>query len=184
MFSICVFGHPALRKKANEVSANEPQLQELIDEMFETMYNAEGVGLAAPQIGIPKQLFIIDTKGFKETYPDTEEVKEVFINPEVEEVLGDDFTFNEGCLSLPEVREDVVRKSEVILTYTNRENERKTTHFKGLTARVILHELDNLDGHVFTDRVSSIRKMIIKKKLNDIASGKTKLKYNSKHNQI
>ena len=181
MFPICVYGHPALRKKAIEVSAREPQLQEFIDEMFETMYNAEGVGLAAPQVGISKQLFVIDTNGFKETYPDAEMVKEVFINPVVEESLGEDFTFNEGCLSLPEVREDIVRKSEVILTYTNRDGERKTNHFKGLAARVILHELDHLEGHVFTDRVTSIRKMIIKKKLNDIASGKTKPKYKSKN---
>ncbi|MCL2289499.1 MAG: peptide deformylase [Bacteroidetes bacterium] len=182
MLTIHLHGHPVLRKKANEVSTEEPHLQELIDEMFETMYNAEGVGLAAPQIGQSLQLFVIDTHAFKESYPDTEEIKEVFINPEVIEELGYDFTFNEGCLSLPEVREDIVRKSEIILTYINREGERKTTHFKGLVARVILHELDHLEGHVFTDRVSSIRKMIIKKKLNDIASGKTKPKYKSKHN--
>jgi len=182
MLPICVYGHPALRKKAKEATAVDAPLQTLIDEMFETMYNAEGVGLAAPQVGIAKQLFVIDTNGFKETYPDTEMVKEVFINPKVEEILGEDFTFNEGCLSLPEVREDIVRKSEVVLTYTDRDGERKTTHFKGLVARVILHELDHLEGHVFTDRVSSIRKMVIKKKLNDIASGKTKPKYKSKYN--
>jgi len=182
MLTIYLHGHPVLRKQANEVATNDPRLQELIDEMFETMYNAEGVGLAAPQVGQSLQLFVIDTHALKESYPDTEEVKEVFINPEVVEELGDDFTFNEGCLSLPEIREDIVRKSEVILTYINREGERKTTHFKGLVARVILHELDHLEGHVFTDRVSSIRKMIIKKKLNDIASGKTKPKYKSKHN--
>ena len=182
MLPIYLFGHPILRKKTNEVSSQEPQLQELIDEMFETMYHAEGVGLAAPQVGHSLRLFVIDTHGFKESYPDVEEVKEVFINPEVEEILGEDFNFNEGCLSLPEIREDVVRKSEVVLTYTNRKDERKTTHFKGLVARVILHELDHLEGHVFTDRVSSIRKMIVKKKLNDIASGKTKPKYKSKHN--
>jgi peptide deformylase len=182
MLTIYLHGHPVLRKKANEVSADELQLQELIDEMFETMYHAEGVGLAAPQVGRSLRLFVIDTQGFKESYPDAEMLKEVFINPEVVEILGEDFTFNEGCLSLPEVREDIVRKSEVILTYTNRENIRKTTHFKGLVARVILHELDHLEGHVFTDHVSSIRKMIIKKKLNDIASGKTKPKYKSKHN--
>jgi peptide deformylase len=182
MLPICVYGHPALRKKANEVIAIDQQLQEFIDEMFETMYNADGVGLAAPQVGVSQMLFIMDTKGFKEAYPDVEEIKEVFINPKVEEILGKDFTFNEGCLSLPEVREDIVRKSEIILTYTNREGERKTTHFKGLPARVIQHELDHLEGHVFTDRVTSIRKMIIKKKLNDIASGKTKPKYKSKNN--
>jgi peptide deformylase len=182
MLTICLFGHPVLRKKANEVSANEPHLQEFIDELFEAMYNAEGVGLAAPQVGRSWRMFVIDTHAFKESYPDVEEMKEVFINPVVVETLGEDFTFNEGCLSLPEIREDVVRKSEVILTYTNRESERKTTHFKGLVARVILHELDHLEGHVFTDRVSSIRKMIVKKKLNDIASGKTKPKYKSKNN--
>jgi len=182
MLPIYLHGHPILRKKSNVVTEPISQLQELIDEMFETMYNAEGVGLAAPQIGRSLQLFILDTHAFKETYPDTEELKEVFINPTVIEVLGNDFTFNEGCLSLPEIREDVVRKSEIILEYTNREGERKKTHFKGLVARVILHELDHLEGHVFSDRVSSIRKMIIKKKLNDIASGKTKPKYKSKHN--
>ena len=182
MLTIYVYGHPVLRKKACEISFDEPHLQELIDEMFETMYNAEGVGLAAPQIGRAVRLFIIDTHAFKESYPDTEEMKEVFINPVVVEILGEDFTFNEGCLSLPEIREDVVRKSELILTYTNREGKRITKHFRGLPARVILHELDHLEGHVFTDRVSSIRKMIVKKKLNDIASGKTKPKYKSKHN--
>ncbi|MCL2167536.1 MAG: peptide deformylase [Lentimicrobiaceae bacterium] len=182
MLTICVFGHPALRKKASEVSLNKPNLQEFIDEMFETMYHAEGVGLAAPQVGQAWRLFVIDTYGFKESYPDVELLKEAFINPEVVEILGEDFTFNEGCLSLPEIREDVVRKSEIILTYFNSEFERKTTHFKGLAARVILHELDHLEGHVFTDRLSSIRKMIVKKKLNDIASGKTKPKYKSKFN--
>ena len=182
MLPIFLHGHPVLRKKANEVSANESQLQELIDEMFDTMYKAEGVGLAAPQVGQSLRLFVIDSHGFKEAYPEVDEVKEVFINPEVIEELGTDFTFNEGCLSLPEIREDVVRKSEVILTYTNGEGERKTVHFKGLIARIILHEFDHLEGHVFTDRVSSIRKMIIKKKLNDIVSGKTKPKYKSKNN--
>jgi len=182
MLTIYVFGHPILRKKTNEVSENEPNLQEFVDDMFETMYHAEGVGLAAPQVGRSVRLFVIDTHAFKESYPNVEELKEVFINPKVEEILGDDFNFNEGCLSLPEIREDVVRKSEVILTYTNKEGKRKTTHFKGLVARVILHELDHLEGHVFTDHVSSIRKMIVKKKLNDIASGKTKPKYKSKHN--
>jgi len=181
MLPICVFGHPVLRKKANEVPANNPYLQEFIDEMFETMYNAEGVGLAAPQVGRSWRFFVIDTHAFKESYPEVEEMKEVFINPVIEEVLGDDFTFNEGCLSLPDIREDVVRKSEIILTYTNREGERKTAHFKGLSARVILHELDHLEGHVFSDRISSIRKMIIKKKLNDIAFGKTKPKYKSRN---
>jgi len=181
MLPIHLFGHTILRKKAIDVSVNEPDLQELIDEMFATMYHAEGVGLAAPQVGKLLRLFVIDTHAFKESYPDVEEMKETFINPEVEEILGEDFTFNEGCLSLPEIREDVVRKSEIILTYTNREGKIQTTHFKGLVARVILHELDHLEGHVFTDRVSSIRKMIVKKKLNDIASGKTKPKYKSKN---
>jgi len=181
MLTICLFGHPVLRKKAIEVSANELHLSEFIDEMFETMYNAEGVGLAAPQVGRSLRLFVIDTHAFKESYPEVEEMKEVFINPEVVEILGEDFSFNEGCLSLPEIREDVIRKSEVILTYYNKEMKSTTKHFKGLVARVILHELDHLEGHIFSDRISSIRKMIIKKKLNDIASGKTKPKYKSKN---
>jgi peptide deformylase len=182
MLNICVYGHPVLRKKANDIAVIDEQLQGFIDEMFETMYNAEGVGLAAPQVGHSLRMFIIDTQGFKESYPETELVKETFINPEIHEILGVESSFNEGCLSLPEIREDLVRKPEIILSYTNRAGERKTTHFKGLPARVILHELDHLNGHVFTDHVSSIRKMIIKKKLNDIASGKTKPKYKSKYN--
>jgi peptide deformylase len=182
MLPIYLHGHQILRKKTIEVSVIGSQLLKLVDEMFETMYNAEGVGLAAPQVGQSLRLFVVDSHGFKETYPDVELLKEVFINPKVVDELGEDSTFNEGCLSLPEIREDVVRKSEVILTYTNREGKRKTTHFKGLVARVILHELDHLEGHVFSDRVSSIRKMIIKKKLNDIASGKTMPKYKSKNN--
>jgi peptide deformylase len=181
VFPIYIFGHSILRKKAAEVPADEPHLQELIDEMFETMYNADGVGLAAPQVGHSLRLFVIDTKGFKEMYPEVEVIKEVFINPEVVELLGENFTFNEGCLSLPEIREDVVRKSELILTYTNRDDERKTVHFKGLPARTILHELDHLEGNLFTDHISSIRKMIVKKKLNDIASGKMQTKYKSKN---
>jgi peptide deformylase len=130
MLPVYLHGHPILRKKANEVSAVDSQLLELIDEMFDTMYKAEGVGLAGPQVGQSLRLFVLDSHGFKEAHPDVEEVKEVFINPEIIEELGADFTFNEGCLSLPEIREDVVRKSEVILTYTNREGERKTAHFK------------------------------------------------------
>lgn len=179
---VYLHGHSILRKKSIEVTEEVSTLEEFIDNMFETMYKAEGVGLAAPQVGRSIRLFILDTNGFKETYPDCEELKEVFINPEVVEILGDDFSFNEGCLSLPEIREDISRKSEVILTYTNRNGERKTVHFNRLIARVILHELDHLEGKVFTDHVSSIRKMIIKRKLNDICSGKTKPAYKSKHN--
>jgi len=180
MLPVYLYGSPILRKKAKEIGLNYPELQTLIDEMFLTLEKAEGVGLAAPQIGLSLRLFIVNTKPFKETYPETEEVKMVFINPIVEEEFGDPFTFNEGCLSVPEIRESVVRKSKIKVTYTDAEGKRKTEDFDGLLARVIQHEYDHLEGLIFTDRLSSIKKMIIRKRLNDIENGKAKPKYKSK----
>ena len=180
MLPIYLYGNPILRKKAEEIDMNYPELQTLIDEMFISMEKAEGVGLAAPQIGQSIRIFVIDTNPFKEVYPDVKELKAVFINPIIEEEYGELFTFNEGCLSVPEIREDVIRKSKIKLTYTNEKGERKTEDFDGLVARIIQHEYDHLEGLIFTDKLSSIKKMIIKKKLNDIKDGKTKPKYKSK----
>ncbi len=175
---IYIFGNNVLRKKAAEISDSEfEKIPALVEDMFATMYKAEGVGLAAPQIGQSIRLFIIDTEPFIESYPETELLKEVFINPVMEEEFGDDFRFNEGCLSLPELREDVTRKSEIKITYTNLEGVRETKHFKGLVARVIQHEYDHLEGKVFTDSISPIRKMVIKKKLDNISKGKVGTAY-------
>lgn len=180
MLPIYLYGNPVLRKKATEITLDYPELDKLIDEMYESMQKAEGVGLAAPQIGLSIQLFIIDTKPFQEFYPEENPISEVFINPKIEEYLGEDFVYNEGCLSLPDIHEEVTRKSEIIISYIDRAGNAQRKHFKGMAARVIQHEYDHLEGLVFTDRVSQLKKMILKKKLTEIASGKKKPNYRSK----
>lgn len=180
MLPIYLYGNPVLRKTAEEITLDYPDLSSLIDEMFDSMKKAEGVGLAAPQIGLSIRLFIIDTAPFQELYPNEEAIQEVFINPKIEEYLGEDFSFNEGCLSLPDIHEEVIRKSEVIISYTDRSGNLLKKHFKGMAARVIQHEYDHLEGLVFTDRVSQLKKMILKKKLSEISSGKKKPSYRSK----
>lgn len=180
MLPIYLYGNPVLRKTAEEITLDYPDLSSLIDEMFDSMKKAEGVGLAAPQIGLSIRLFIIDTVPFQELYPNEEAIQEVFINPKIEEYLGEDFSFNEGCLSLPDIHEEVIRKSEVIISYTDRSGNQLKKHFKGMAARVIQHEYDHLEGLVFTDRVSQLKKMILKKKLSEISSGKKKPSYRSK----
>lgn len=180
MLPIYLYGNPVLRKTAEEITLDYPDLSSLIDEMFDSMKKAEGVGLAAPQIGLSIRLFIIDTAPFQELYPNEEAIQEVFINPKIEEYLGEDFSFNEGCLSLPDIHEEVIRKSEVIISYTDRSGNKLKKHFKGMAARVIQHEYDHLEGLVFTDRVSQLKKMILKKKLSEISSGKKKPSYRSK----
>ena len=171
---VYLYGNPILRKEAVEIEMNYPGLKELIDNMFETMYHDNGVGLAAPQIGKSIRLFVIDTEPFLETYPDAEVIKAVFINPIIEEEFGDDFTFNEGCLSVPDVHADVVRKSEILLTYFDENGKLQEREFKGVAARVIQHEYDHLEGQVFVDKLPSLKKMVLKRKLSDIAAGKSK----------
>lgn len=180
MLPIYLYGNPVLRKTAEEITLDYPDLSKLIDDMFDSMKKAEGVGLAAPQIGLSIRLFIIDTAPFQELNPNEEAIQEVFINPKIEEYLGEDFAFNEGCLSLPDIHEEVIRKSEVIISYTDRSGNKLKKHFKGMAARVIQHEYDHLEGLVFIDRVSQLKKMILKKKLSEISSGKKKPSYRSK----
>lgn len=180
MLPIYLYGNPVLRKTAEEITLDYPDLSSLIDEMFDSMKKAEGVGLAAPQIGLSIRLFIIDTAPFQELYPNEEAIQEVFINPKIEEYLGEDFSLNEGCLSLPDIHEEVIRKSEVIISYTDRSGNQLKKHFKGMAARAIQHEYDHLEGLFFTDRVSQLKKMILKKKLSEISSGKKKPSYRSK----
>ncbi len=165
---IYVFGHPILRKKATSIDMNYPELQTLLSDMFETMYQDQGVGLAAPQIG-------------KSIRIDVEIFKGVFINPVMVEEFGDDFVFSEGCLSLPDIHEEVTRKSEIRISFTDENGVEKTEHFKGLVARIIQHEYDHLEGRVFTDKLTSLKKMILKRKLTDIANGKSNANYKTKN---
>ncbi len=181
---IVAYGDPVLKKKAKAINKDYPKLKELIDNMWETMYNAYGVGLAAPQVGLPIRLFVIDPTPFAEDEDLNEEdrkqlrdLKKVFINAQIESETGDEWAFNEGCLSIPDVREDVFRKPEITISYYDENWVKHQDTFTGLAARVIQHEYDHIEGILFTDKLSSLKKRLIKGKLANISKGKIKIDY-------
>ena len=173
---IRAIGDPVLKRKASDVEQNHPNLQQLIENMFATMYNANGVGLAAPQIGESLRLFVVDT-GRPDDDEDDDRVKEVFINPEIVEFFGEDDSFEEGCLSIPNIREDIIRPEGVHVKYLNQNFEAKETEIDGMLARVFQHEFDHLEGVLFTDLVSPLKKRMLKSKLEKIAKGKVSISY-------
>lgn len=181
---IVAYGDPVLRKRGADVEENTVEVQRLVDDMFETMYNASGVGLAAPQIGKSLRIFVIDASGFVDEDEEDEEgligFKKTFINPQITTETGEEWTFNEGCLSIPEVREDVVRNEEITITYLDRDFKEHTETFDGLKARVIQHEYDHIEGVLFTDHLSPLRKRILKGRLGSISKGKIKVGYKMK----
>lgn len=184
IYSIVAYGDPVLRKKCKEIPEDYPKLDEIIENMWETMYNAYGVGLAAPQVGIPIRLFIIDPAPFAEDEGLEEQereqlknLKKVFINPQIVNEEGDEWAFNEGCLSIPEVREDVFRKPVITIEYQDENFKKHRDTFSGLAARVIQHEYDHIEGILFTDKLSSLKKRLIKGKLNNISRGKIAIEY-------
>lgn len=181
---IVAYGDPVLRKKAKEVTKDYPNLDELIANMKETMYHAYGVGLAAPQVGLPIRIFVIDPSPFAEDEDLSEEdreqltgLKKVFINPTILEEEGDEWAFNEGCLSIPDIREDVFRQPDITIEYFDENWEKHTEKYTGLAARVIQHEYDHIEGILFTDKLSSLKKRLIKSKLNNISKGKIQVDY-------
>ena len=174
---IVAYGHPVLRKVGQEVEKEHPNLTELIADMFETMYAANGVGLAAPQIGVSLKLFIIDAKPFAEDEPALNDFKKVFINPVIKEESGEKWNFNEGCLSIPHIREDVSRHPEVKISYYDENWVLQYETYKGLAARVIQHEYDHIIGKLFTDKINPLRKALIKGKLTNISKGLVKADY-------
>ncbi len=181
---IVAYGDPVLKRKAKDISEDYPDLKDLIDNMFETMYNAHGVGLAAPQIGKSIRLFIVDASPFAEddniSNEEREELKlakEVFINPKIKNEQGDEWDFNEGCLSIPEVREDVFRKPKIDIEYYDRDFNLKKKTLEGLFARVVQHEYDHIEGVLFTDKLSGLKKRLIKGKLKKISEGKIDVDY-------
>ncbi|HET8810369.1 MAG TPA: peptide deformylase [Flavobacteriaceae bacterium] len=181
---IVAYGDPILKKKAKEIPQDYPNLNELIDNMWDTMYNAYGVGLAAPQVGLSLRLFVIDASPFAEdeelSETEQEELKhfkKVFINPEIIDEQGDQWAFNEGCLSIPDIREDVFRQPEIAIEYFDENFNKHTEKFRGLAARVIQHEYDHIEGILFTDKLSSLKKRLIKGKLANIAKGNIKIDY-------
>jgi peptide deformylase len=167
---ILAFGDAVLRKKASNIDADYPHLKTLIENMWETMYEASGVGLAAPQIGKAINLFIIDTGAFDEK-KQSNSIKKVFINPSIEEEWGDKWDFEEGCLSIPHIRENVSRHSHLKITYQDELFNTLTETYSGLEARVIQHEYDHCQGVLFTDHLSQLKKRLLKNKLINISKG-------------
>jgi peptide deformylase len=173
------YGEPVLRQVATEITPDYPNLKDIITNMYDTMYNAYGVGLAAPQVGMAIRLFVIDTDPFsdsdnisKEEQEQLKNFKKTFINAKMLKEDGDEWGFNEGCLSIPDVREDVVRNERITIEYCEEDFVVKTEVFDGLIARVIQHEYDHIQGVLFTDKISMLKKTLIKKKLQNIMDGK------------
>lgn len=182
---IVAYGHPVLRKVATDINAEYPQLDKFIEDMWETMYASNGVGLAAPQVNKDIRLFVVDTvqmfknmdEDEKKEYPGDEGIKDVFINAHVVVLEGDEWPYNEGCLSIPKIREDIYRQESVTLTYVDQKFEAHRKTFIGLSARVILHEYDHLEGKLFIDHISALKRKLMKGKLNDISKGKVNVDY-------
>lgn len=181
---IVAYGDPVLRKKCEDIDAGYPGLETLLADMWETMYQASGVGLAAPQIGKAIRVFLVDTSPFAEddVLPAAERellksFKKVFINARIESETGEKWAFNEGCLSIPDVREDVQRMDTITMTYMDEDFKEHTETFDGLLARVIQHEYDHIEGILFTDHLSSLKKRLLKSRLGNISKGRIQVDY-------
>jgi peptide deformylase len=182
---IVAYGNPVLRKVGKEITPDYPDLKKLIDDMWETMYNSKGVGLAAPQINRDIRLFVMDSiqiiegleEDEKDDYPGDNGYKGVFINAKIIEEDGEDWAYNEGCLSIPKIREDILRKESVTIRFLDESFTPHTQTFDGVTARVILHEYDHIDGKLFIDYLKPLKKSLLKRKLDDISKGKISVNY-------
>lgn len=177
---ILAYGDPVLKRKCEDISADYPNLPELIDNMFETMYAAHGVGLAAPQIGLSIRLFVIDASPFEEDDERLKDFKKVFINAQIVEETGEKWAFNEGCLSIPDIREDVSRPPTIRIQYVDENWVAHDEKYEGLAARIIQHEYDHIEGKLFTEKLSPLKKAMIKNKLDAIAKGQVKVDYKMK----
>jgi peptide deformylase len=182
---IVAYGHPVLRKVASDITPDYPNLAKLIADMWETMYGSNGVGLAAPQVNRDIRLFVIDTEQIfnnmdeeeKTEYDDKPGMKGTFINAHLMETAGDEWPYNEGCLSIPKIREDIYRQESVTLRFMDENFQGQTRTFTGLTARVIQHEYDHLEGKLFIDHISPLKRKLMKGKLTDISKGKVNVDY-------
>ena len=182
---IVAYGNPVLRKVGVVISNDFPELQKLIADMWETMYNSNGVGLAAPQINQGIRLFVMDSVQIienlevdeKDDFPGDKGYKGVFINAQIVDEEGVDWQYNEGCLSIPKIREDILRKEKVTLHFYDENFQKHTETFVGVTARVILHEYDHIEGKLFIDYLKPLKKNLLKRKLDDISKGKISVDY-------
>jgi len=177
---IVAYGASVLKKKAVDINEEYPALSDLIDNMFETMYYAHGVGLAAPQIGLSIRLFVVDANPFAEDEASLKNFKRIFINAQIVEESGEKWKFNEGCLSIPGVREDIERVPTIRLKWVDEHFTPYEETFTGLKARVIQHEYDHIDGILFTDRMSQLKRTILHSKLSNITKGKVNVDYRMK----
>lgn len=182
---IVAYGSPVLRKISHGITADYPGLEKLLADMWETLYNSNGVGLAAPQINKDIRLFILDSEQIfenqeedeKDEFPDAPGYKGVFINAHITSLDGNEWSYNEGCLSIPKIREDIVRKESVTLQFLDENFVQHTKTFIGITARVILHEYDHIEGKLFIDYLKPLKRTLLKRKLDDISKGKVKVDY-------
>ena len=184
---IVAYGHPVLRKVAQDIQPDYPGLEKLISDMWDTMYGSNGVGLAAPQIAKDIRLFVIDSAQIftnmededrkEDSYPDDPGTKQVFINAHIIEEGGEDWAYNEGCLSIPKIREDVYRAEEVTLEFLDENFVQHRRTFNGITGRIILHEYDHIDGKLFIDHLSPLKRKLLKRKLDDISRGVVRVDY-------
>jgi peptide deformylase len=176
-YPIVVYGHPVLKKVAADIDKKYPDLDKLIEDLFDTMYHSEGLGLAAPQIGKSIRLFVIDGAPVAEDEPELADFKKVFINAKIYKEEGEEWSFNEGCLSFPGLREDIMRKPVIYMRYVDEDFQPHDERFDGVIARVIQHEYDHIEGIVFVDRISTLKKMLLKGRLNDISKGNIEVDY-------
>jgi peptide deformylase len=188
---IVAYGNPVLRKVGVDITADYPGLQKLIEDMWETLYNSKGVGLAAPQVDKNIRLFIVDSVQIIENldvddedqFPGDEGYKGVFINARIAETEGEEWPYNEGCLSIPKIREDIYRKERVTIHFLDENFVEHTKTFLGVTARIILHEYDHIEGKLFIDYLKPLKKNLLKRKLNDISRGKVSVDYKMAFNK-
>ena len=177
---IYTYGQPVLREEAKAIDKDYPQIHALVNNMLETMHNADGVGLAAPQVGLSIRLFVIDANGIAKTYPECKDFIRIMINPEITKRSDEIIALEEGCLSFPGIHEKVPRPVGIQVEYLDENFEKHDEHLEGFTARIVQHELEHLDGQVFIDSISPIRRQLNKGKLNNLIKGKVTCKYKTK----
>jgi peptide deformylase len=181
---VVAYGHPVLKKVAEHIRPDYPGFREFLENMWETMYQSDGVGLAAPQVNRSIRVFVVDASAFAEKYPESEHFKKAFINAQIYKEEGDEYPFNEGCLSFPGLREDIMRKPVIHIRYMDENFVKYDERYDGVIARVIQHEYDHIEGIVFVDRLPSLKKMLLKRRLSDISKGNVEVAYKMLFPQI
>jgi peptide deformylase len=184
---IVAYGHPVLRQVAKDIDATFPGLEKFIEDMWETMYASNGVGLAAPQVNRDVRIFVVDSAQIfanmdeeekaETNYPDAPGIKQAFINAHIVEEAGEDWAYNEGCLSIPKIREDIYRAEEVTIEYMDETFQKQKKTFDGITARIILHEYDHIDGKLFIDHLPLLKRKLLRRKLDEISRGAVNVSY-------